>query len=108
MECIIRKMTREDCDAAAHVIAVCWKETYQGIIPEEELNRTDEQTIAENSRKHFPEDNHQFVLETDGIIAGYMNAGLTDDKEYEHGDAGSKKLAEQIAAHKTMVALGVS
>ena len=51
MECIIRKMTREDCDAAAHVIAVCWKETYQGIIPEEELNRTDEQTIAENSRK---------------------------------------------------------
>ena len=84
MECIIRKMTREDCDAAAHVIAVCWKETYQGIIPEEELNRTDEQTIAENSRKHFPEDNHQFVLETDGIIAGYMNAGLTDDKEYEH------------------------
>ena len=80
----IRKMTRDDCSAVAHVISTSWKETYRGIIPEEELNRTDEQTIAENSRKNFPEDNHQFVLETDGIIAGYMNAGLTDDKEYEH------------------------
>ena len=79
----IRKMTRDDCSAVAHVISTSWKETYRGIIPEEELNRTDEQTIAENSRKNFPEDNHQFVLEADGVIAGYMNVGLTDEKEYE-------------------------
>ena len=84
MNCTIRKMTREDCEAAAHVISASWKETYRGIIPEEELNRTDEQTIAENSRKNFPDDNHQFVLETDGVIAGYMNVGLTEEKEYEH------------------------
>ena len=84
MNCTIRKMTREDCEAAAHVISASWKETYRGIIPEEELNRTDEQTIAENSRKNFPEDNHQFVLEVDGVIAGYMNVGLTEEKEYEH------------------------
>ena len=84
MKYLIRKMTREDCKAAAHVIALSWKETYRGIVPEEELNRTNEQTIAENSRKNFPEDNHQFVLEADGTIAGYMNVGLTDEKEYEH------------------------
>ena len=84
MECIIRKMTREDCEAAAHVIAVCWKETYRDIIPEEELNKSDEKVIAENSRRNFrEEDNHQFVLETDGQVSGYMNVGLTDDPEYE-------------------------
>lgn len=84
MNYTIRKMAREDCSAAAHVISASWKETYRGIIPEEELNRTDEQTIAENSRKNFPEDNHQFVLEAEGVIVGYMNVGLTDDRGYEH------------------------
>ena len=84
MDYTIRKMTREDCGAAAHVISASWKETYRGIIPEEELNRTDEQTIAENSRKNFPEDNHQFVLEAGGAVVGYMNVGLTDEKEYDH------------------------
>ncbi len=83
MNYAIRKMTRSDCREAAHVIAVSWKDTYRGIIPAEELNRTNEQTIAENSRKNFPEENHQFVLEADGTIAGYMNVGLTDDPEYE-------------------------
>ena len=83
MNYTIRKMTRDDCSAVAHVISVSWKETYRGIIPDEELNQTDEQTIAENSRKNFPEDNHQFVLEADGAIVGYMNVGLTEESGYE-------------------------
>ncbi len=38
----------------------------------------------------------------------YTAVCFIDKTEYECGEAGSKKLAEQIAAHKTMIKLGVS
>ena len=38
----------------------------------------------------------------------YFAACFIDDKEYGRGEAGSKKLAEQIAAHRTLTQLGES
>ncbi len=38
----------------------------------------------------------------------YYAACYIDDKEYGRGEAGSKKLAEQIAAHRTLTQLGES
>ena len=84
MEYIIRKMTIEDCEAAARVISATWKATYRGLIPDDILDRSDEKTIAENSRKNYHRtENHQVVLEAGGRIEGYMNVGMSEDPEYE-------------------------
>ena len=74
MDYTIRKMTREDCGAAAHVISASWKETYQGIIPEEELNMKPilgmEEPWRYRNKAQFP-----IGRDRDGrIIAGFYAA----------------------------------
>ena len=82
----IRKMERKDCVEVAHVITIAWNETYRGIVSDEFLDNMylDEEERANNSYNRFNEqDNHQFVLEVDNKIVGYMNVGMTDDNEYD-------------------------
>ena len=83
----IRKMTKEDCREAAHVITIAWNETYKSIVPDDFLNSLyqNEEERAINSYNRWDDSgNHQFVLEVDNKIVGYMNVGITDDVGYDN------------------------
>ena len=85
MNYIIRKMTKEDCADVTHVITVAWNETYRGIVPDEILDNMylNEKERTEKSKEKFDEqNNHQFVLEVANKVVGYMNVGLTEEKEF--------------------------
>ena len=87
MNYIIRKNERKDCADVAHVVTVAWNETYKGIVPDDFLERLylNEEQRAINSYNKFDEnDNHQYVLEVDGKVIGFVNVGSTDEKEYDN------------------------
>ena len=84
---IIRKMKKSDCKDVTHVITIAWNETYRGIVPDQILDNLylNEEERTNNSINRFNEnDNHQFVLEVDNKVVGYMNVGMTDDTEYDN------------------------
>ena len=86
MNYIIRKEERKDCADVAHVVTVAWNETYKGIVPDDFLEGLylNEEQRAINSYNKFDEnDNHQYVLEVDGKVIGFINVGSTDEKEYD-------------------------
>ena len=81
MSYIIRKKERKDCKDIAQVVTVAWNETYKGIVPDEFLNNlyTNEEQRAIDSFNNFDEENnHQFVLEVDNKVVGFVNIGITD------------------------------
>ena len=85
MNYIIRKKEQKDCYDIAHVVTVSWNETYQGIVPNDFLNdlKENEKERALNSYNEFNvNDNHQFVLEINNNIVGFINVGISEDKEY--------------------------
>lgn len=87
MKCIIRKKERKDCKDIAHVVTVAWNETYKGIVPDEFLNNLykNEEQRATDSFKNFDEkNNHEFVLEVDNKVVGFINVGATDDTSYNN------------------------
>lgn len=82
MEYIIRKKKREDCTTVAHIVTVAWNETYKGIVPDEFLDNLykNEKERATNSYNNFNEkDNHQYVLEVENKVVGFVNVGLTNE-----------------------------
>lgn len=84
---VIRKMKKSDCKDVTHVITIAWNETYKGIVLDEILNNMylNEEERTNNSINRFNENNnHQFVLEVDNKIVGYMNVGMTDDTEFDN------------------------
>ena len=87
MSYMIRKKERKDCADVAHVVTVAWNETYRGIVPDEFLNNlyTNEEERAKNSYNSFNEkENHQYVLEVDDKVVGFVNAGSSDEIDYEN------------------------
>lgn len=89
MNYVIRRRTKEDCKAIAHVVTVGWNETYKGIVPDyflEEL-KTNEEERANNMLSKFDENNnHQFVLEINNEVVGFVNFGASEDDEYKCGE----------------------
>lgn len=87
MKYIIRKKERKDCKDVAHVVTVAWNETYKGIVSDEFLNNLylNEEERAVNSYNKFNEnDNHQYVLEVDEKIVGFINVGSSNENEYDN------------------------
>ena len=87
MEYNIRKRRKEDCPGVAHVVTVAWNETYKGIVPDDFLKSLyeNEKERAQNSYNKFDESkNHQYVLEIDNKIVGFVNVGLSDETDYEN------------------------
>ena len=85
MSYIIRKKERKDCKDIAQVVTVAWNETYKGIVPDEFLNNlyTNEEQRAIDSFNNFDEENnHQFVLEVDNKVVGFVSVGRTDATSY--------------------------
>ena len=87
MDYKIRKKARKDCAEVAHVVTVAWNETYRGIVPNEFLDNlyNNEEERAKNSYNKFDEkENHQYVLEVDDKVVGFINVGSTDETDYDN------------------------
>lgn len=87
MNFLIRKKERKDCFDVAHVVTVAWNETYRGIVPDEFLDNLylNEEKRGKSSFEKFNEkENHEYVLEVDSKIVGFINVGLSDEKEYKN------------------------
>lgn len=85
MDYIIRKKKKNDCKEVAKLVTVVWNETYRGIVSDEFLDNlhNNEEERAKNSFERFDEnDNHQYVLEVDNKIVGFVNVGPTSEKEF--------------------------
>lgn len=87
MEYLIRRKEQKDCKTIAHVVTVAWQETYRGIVNDEFLDNLPN-TEKERGKKSYNSfdinDNHQFVLEVDGEVVGFIKVGITDDEEYKN------------------------
>ena len=87
MNYLIRKREQKDCKDVAHVVTIAWNETYKGIVPDEFLNNlyNNEEERAKNSYNNFDEkENHQYVLEVDNKIVGFVNVESSDETDYEN------------------------
>ena len=83
----IRKKERKDCAEVAHVVTIAWNETYKGIVSDEFLDNlySNEEERARNSYNNFNEkENHQYVLEVDEKVVGFVNVGSSDESDYEN------------------------
>lgn len=82
---VIRRRRKEDCLGIARVVTVSWNETYKGIVPEWFLEKLkiNEEERANRAIDNFDiNNNHQFVLEIDGEVVGFINLGLTEDDDF--------------------------
>ena len=80
-------MKRKDCKEVAHVVTVAWNETYRGIVSDAFLDNlsSNEEERSNRTRNEFDDnDNHQFVLEVDNKIVGFINVGATDDTSFSN------------------------
>ena len=87
MNYIIRKREQKDCFGIAHVVTVAWNETYKGIVPEwflEKLKNNEKQRAQKLLNDFDINNNNQFVLEVNNEVVGFVNFGITDDKEFEN------------------------
>ena len=81
---LIRKKEQKDCKGIARVVTISWNETYKGIVPNwflEELKNN------ENERAQMSyeiDNNYQLVLEVDNEIVGFVNYGISEDKEFNN------------------------
>ena len=87
MKYVIRRRRKEDCLAIAHVVTISWNETYKGIVPDWFLDKlkTNEEERANRAMDSFEvNNNHQFVLEIDNKVVGFINLGIALDNDFEN------------------------
>ena len=80
----IRKKEKKDCMEIAHVVTLSWNESYKGIVPDDFLNHLyqTEEERGRNAYDQFDEkNNHQYVLEIDHKIVGFINVGEAQEEE---------------------------
>ena len=83
----IRRREQKDCKTIAHVVTIAWQETYRGIVNDEFLDNLsdNEKERGFRSFNNFNDnDNHQFVLEVDDNIVGFIKFGYTNELDYEN------------------------
>ena len=118
MNYVIRRRERKDCEAIAKLITVCWNDTYRGLVSDGFLNglyENENKRIKSSYDKFDENDNHQFVLEVDGKVVGWMNIGDSDEgseygeihaiyilNEYKGFGYGRKLVEEGIKEIKSM------
>ena len=85
MDYLIRKSTIKDVYGIAHVITISWNETYQGMVPQEELDRlyNSEDERAKKLLSSFKDrDFEEYVLEINRQIVGVIRFGKSHDTDY--------------------------
>jgi len=86
MNCLIRKGTKEDCKAIAHIITVGWNEAYKGLVPNsflEELKNNEDERVKQSYDKFDENDNNQYVLEIDNEVVGFVKFGISSYEDYQ-------------------------
>ncbi len=87
MDYKIRKKERKDCADVAHIVTVAWNETYRGIVPDDFLDNlyANEEERAKNAYNNFnEEENHQYVLEVDNKVVGFVSVGSSNETDYKN------------------------
>lgn len=82
----VRRKKIEDCADFEHVMTVSWNESYKGILSEELLNGLifSEKNRTERSIREFDiNNNHQFVLDDNGTVVGFVIVGPSNVIEYD-------------------------
>ena len=84
MDFVIRKKKREDCLGVAKVVTTSWNETYRGIVADDFLDNLyhNEAERVTNSINNFSEDNHEYVLEVNNKIVGFISVGSADSEQF--------------------------
>ena len=83
----IRKKEKKDCKDVAHVVTIAWNETYKGIVPDsflEELKYNENERAKMSYEKFDVNNNHQFVLEIDNEVVGFVKFGVSEDEQFEN------------------------
>lgn len=81
----IRRRERNDCKDISNVVTIAWNERYKGIVSDDYLNSLyeNEEKRATSSFEGFNDNNnHQFVLEVNDKIVGFIYVGEADDDDY--------------------------
>ena len=84
MDYIIRKIKREDCFQVAHIVTIVWNETYKGIVTDnflDKLYQSEEDRGKKSFEKFNEKENHQYVLEINNKIVGFINVGSCNENE---------------------------
>ena len=87
MNYVIRKKEQKDCKDVAHVVTIAWNETYKGIVPDwflEELKNNENERAKMSYEKFDANNNHQFVLEIENEVVGFVNFGASRDEQFEN------------------------
>ena len=87
MDYIIRRRELKDCEGIARVVTLAWNETYKSIVPDwflEELKINEKERAQKTKEKFNEKDNHQFVLEYNNEIVGFVNCGKSEDEELDN------------------------
>lgn len=82
MEYKIRRMEKSDCRIVANIVTISWNETYKGIVSKDFLEGlyNNEEMRIQSLIDNFDDDcKHQFVLEVNGKVVGFINVGSCDD-----------------------------
>ena len=85
MKYTIREKRREDSKDIVHVVTVSWNETYKGIVPAKvlaEMYNNEDERLEREYKKYDDESIHQFVLEVDDKVVGFINIGKSKEEEY--------------------------
>lgn len=83
----IRRREKGDCKSIAHIVTVCWNETYKGIVPDwylEELKANEPKRARAMEESFNINENYYFVLEVDNQVVGFVRFGKSEDKDFEN------------------------
>lgn len=85
MNYLIRKANVKDAYDMTHVITVSWNETYQGIVPQEELEKlkyNEDERVQRLVDDYGKNDFQEYVLEINKEIVGVLRFGKSNDLEF--------------------------
>ena len=82
----IRRQEKNDCSGIAHVVTLAWNEAYKDIVSRDFLDNlyvTEHDRADEAYKKFNKRYNHQFVLDDNGEVVGFVNVGRAFDEEFD-------------------------
>lgn len=80
-------MEKSDCRIVANIVTISWNETYKGIVSKDFLEGlyNNEEMRIQSLIDNFDDDcKHQFVLEVNGKVVGFINVGSCDNNEFNN------------------------
>ena len=89
MKYSIRKSKISDYDDIAHIVTLCWRDTYKNIVNDEFLNNLSysEKSRSISMKESFnKDDNHEYVLIINKRIVGFVKVTFTEENVKDCGE----------------------